>query len=137
MTFRRTKVNKAIFLAMGPIGFPRSDKRTLSRFDEIRSPALGEWQRRGPRLANIKSHVVPSWEGINNLVGESTDIHRGQWVGRGHIASRYIEWFASRARPNATLSHSSAVAEREPEVTDWVATVFSVEHNCTKITGGN
>jgi hypothetical protein len=70
---------------------------------------------------------------LNNLVGEPTDIHQNQWVGCGHIASRHIEWFASRAQPNATLSHPSTIAEREPGDDKLVATVFSVEHNCSKI----
>ena len=86
------------------------------------------------RLASIKSHVVPSWEGINNLVGEPTDVHQGQWVGRGHIASRHIEWFASRARLNAPCLLLPPSLSVNLRTTDWVATVFSVEHNCSTIT---
>ena len=84
------------------------------------------------RLASIKSHIVPSWERINNRVGESTNMHQ---VGRGHIATRYIEWFASRARLNAPCLILPPSLSVNLRTTDWVATVFSVEHNCSKITG--
>jgi hypothetical protein len=81
----------------------------------IQSPALGEWQGRGPGSQALNHMAFLHGKELNNLVGERTDIHQGQWVGCGHIASRHIEWFASRARPNATLSHPSTIAEREPE----------------------
>ena len=84
------------------------------------------------RLASIKSHIVPSWERINNRVGESTNMHQ---VGRGHIATRYIEWFASRARLNAPCLILPPSLSVNLRTTEWVATVFSVEHNCSKITG--
>src|SRR5262249_16397085 len=62
-------------------------------------------------------------------------MHQGHWVGRGHIASRYIEWFTSRARLNAPCLILPPSLSVNLSTTDWVATVFSVEHNCSKITG--